>query len=57
MKIQEIKINGVVYVPAESYACMDCAFNTSNCQILEKCCNNGCLCNLFDGHALKIKED
>lgn len=57
MKIQEIKIDGVTYIPSKSYLCCDCAFKAPKCYILEKWHDDICLCKLFDGHALKVKED
>lgn len=58
MEIQEIKINGVIYVPSEDYNCDDCVFNCDQCNILEdRTIEFTSLCHLFDGHALKVKED
>ena len=57
MEIQEIKIDGITYVPTKSYSCRDCVFNTPKCQILGKKHDDIVLCNLFNGRALKVKED
>lgn len=59
MEIQEIKIDGVVYVPTDSYNCANCAFVDRDC-----CLNGGEysidieVCDVFEGRpALKVKED
>lgn len=56
MEIQEIKIDGVVYVSAKSCVCKDCVFEGKGCfstagSFIIK------VCELFDGHALKVKEN
>lgn len=57
MEIQEIKIDGITYIPAKSCSCNDCVFTIPKCQILEKRHCDIALCSLFDGHVLKVKED
>lgn len=54
MEIEEVKINGVTYVPIESLNCADCVLNEKKCSNLRW--NKGfCLCHLFDNRSLKIK--
>lgn len=49
MEIQEIKIDGAVYVAGNTTSCKDCA--------LSECDGYGiCVCSLFNGFALKVKE-
>lgn len=57
MEVQEIKINRITYVKDEhSTLCTDCAFINKDCDIhiLGK---EHTLCDLFDGHSLKVKEE
>lgn len=58
MEIQEIKIDGVVYVPTESLSCEDCFF-CNKCEQLsfKGAFINKSLCDLVNGHALEVKED
>lgn len=58
MEIQEIKIDGVVYVPSDSCECRHCEMrNIQSCLIHKECSKPILICSLFDGHALKVKED
>lgn len=54
-KIEEIKIDGITYVPSDMYSCLNCALHIPDCQILKRY-NDLCFCNLFEGKSLKIKE-
>lgn len=57
MKIQEIKIDGVIYVPDINLKCSDCAFADKDCVLNHGGSLDITVCNIFDGHALKVKED
>lgn len=59
MEVEEIKIDGITYVPTDSYTCANCAFVDRDCYL-----NGGEgsieieVCNVFKGRpALKVKED
>lgn len=58
MEIQEIKIDGITYVKnKDSKVCSECAVRDKvNCAILIQS-EQVTLCHLFDGYALKVKED
>lgn len=56
IKIQEIVIGGVTYVPfgENVHSCFECAFYGKGCGIVSFDVN---LCDLFEGRRLKIKEN
>lgn len=56
MEIQEIKIDGIVYVPTNSFECKDCALGGENCVLNHGVSLDITVCNIFEGHALKEKE-
>lgn len=58
MEIQEIKIDGITYIRNKcSRVCSDCAVRDKvNCAILIQG-EQVTLCHLFDGYALKVKEE
>ncbi|OUO16594.1 hypothetical protein B5F93_00550 [Odoribacter splanchnicus] len=58
MEIQEIKIEGIIYVRNKySRVCSDCAVRDKvDCTILIQS-DQVTLCHLFDGYALKVKEE
>ena len=58
MEIQEIKIDGITYIKnKDSKVCSECAVRDKvNCAILIQS-EQVTLCYLFDGYALKLKEE
>lgn len=57
MEIEEIKIDGVVYVPKEGYSCANCDF-MGKCNVNKSFLDpNSAPCCVFNGHSLKVKED
>lgn len=58
MEIQEIKIDGITYIKnKDSKVCSECAVRDKvNCAILIQS-EQVTLCHLFDGYALKVKEE
>lgn len=57
MEVQEIKIDGIVYVPfgeEKSYCCKGCAFCSKPCTIDPY---GTSVCSVFNYRRLKVKDD